>query len=126
MVLQSLEVLERQDFGLLNGKHVGLITNYSFATKDMRLRLEISLNAGIYVVKIFTTEHGLFGLPDGIAHEDSVHPKLGISIKRLYGEKKRPTPEDYEGIDIWVYDIRDVGLRYFTFVSTLGYCLKAT
>jgi len=123
-VLQGIDVLEMQGFGILRDKRVGLITNYSFVTKDMRLGLEVLLNAGIHVVKIFTPEHGMFGLPAGVAYGDSVHPKFGIPIKSLYGEKRSPTPEDYEGIDVLVYDIQDVGLRYYTFIYTLGHCLE--
>lgn len=124
MVLQGLDVLEREGFKLLRGRRVGLITNYSFVTKDMRPGLETLAKAGVSIAKIFTPEHGLFNLPPGLAYEDSVHPKLGIPIISLYGPRRRPLPEDYEGIDVLVYDIQDVGLRYFTFVSTLGYCLE--
>lgn len=123
-VLQGIDVLKAKGFDLLKGRRVGLITNYSFVTKDMRLGLEVLLQAGVEVVRIFTPEHGMFGLPAGAACDDDVYPGLDIPITSLYGKRKRPGPAAYDGIDLLVYDIQDVGLRYYTFIYTLAYCLE--
>jgi len=123
-VRQGIDVLEAEGFDILKGRRIGLITNYSFVTKDMRRGVEAILHAGVEVTRIFTPEHGMFGLPDGAACNDAVYPGLGIPMTSLYGKRKKPTPADYDGIDLLVYDIQDVGLRYYTFIYTLAYCLE--
>ena len=125
MVLQGLDVLEKEDFKLLEGKKIGLITNYSFVDRNMNLGLDLLLKHNIEISKIFTPEHGFFSLPDGQEYEDSVHPKYGIKLVSLFGKKKKPDPSDLEDVDLLVYDIQDVGLRYYTFIYTLAYTLES-
>ncbi|ACR80670.1 MULTISPECIES: DUF1343 domain-containing protein [Kosmotoga] len=125
MILQGIDVLEKNEFRPLRRRKVGLITNYSFVTKDMRQGLDVLIQNNINVVKIFTPEHGLYGLPDGETFNDTLHPKYKIPVISLYGKKKKPESNDLEDIDILVYDIQDVGLRYYTFIYTLAYTLEA-
>ncbi len=110
---------------LLAGRRIGLITNYSGIDSRMREDLDVFAAAGYRVVKLFTPEHGLYGAMDGAAVADTVHPKYGIPMISLYGEKLKPTPEDLADVDILVYDIQDVGLRYYTYIYTLAYCMMA-
>lgn len=125
MALYGLDVLKENDFDVLRGRRVGLITNYSGISSDLKPNIELMLNAGIKIVKIFTPEHGFFGAADGLEIKDTIHPKYGIMMVSLYGDKKAPTEEDLEGIDVLVYDIQDVGLRFYTFIYTLAYSLES-
>ncbi|HOL55143.1 MAG TPA: DUF1343 domain-containing protein, partial [bacterium] len=123
--LYGLDVLEEDDFSILKGKRVGLITNYSGVSSHLRVNVELMLASGIKIEKIFTPEHGFFGASDGLEIRDSIHPKYGIRMISLYGDKKAPEREDLEDIDVLVYDIQDVGLRFYTFIYTLAYSLEA-
>ena len=120
-----MDVLEKDDFKLLKGKKIGLITNYSFVDRNMSFGLDLLLKHNIEISKIFTPEHGFFSLPDGQEYEDSVHPKYGIRLVSLFGKKKKPDPSDLGDVDLLVYDIQDVGLRYYTFIYTLAYTLES-
>lgn len=124
--LYGLDVLREEDFSILKGKRVGLITNYSGVSSDLKVNIELMLKSGIRIKKIFTPEHGFFGASDGLEIRDSIHPKYGIRMISLYGDKKAPTEEDLEDIEVLVYDIQDVGLRFYTFIYTLAYSLEST
>ena len=124
LILQGLDILEKNNLNILKNKKVGLITNYSFVNKKMENGIEILLKNDINIKRIFTPEHGLVGFADGEEFEDSVHPKYKIQMKSLYGKNKKPSKEDFSDLDILVYDIQDVGLRYYTFIYTLAYCLE--
>jgi len=123
--LYGLDILEEDDFSILKGKRIGLITNYSGVSSYLRVNVELMLASGIKIEKIFTPEHGFFGASDGLEIRDSIHPKYGIRMISLYGDKKAPEREDLEDIDVLVYDIQDVGLRFYTFIYTLAYSLEA-
>ncbi len=123
--LYGLDVLKEDNFSILKGKRIGLITNYSGVSSYLRVNVELMLASGIKIEKIFTPEHGFFGASDGLEIRDSIHPKYGIRMISLYGDKKAPEREDLEDIDVLVYDIQDVGLRFYTFIYTLAYSLEA-
>ena len=125
MVLQGLDVAERDGFSDLRGRRVALVTNYSFVDSKLRFGLDLMLREGINVVKIFAPEHGLFALPDGVEYGSFEHPKYGIRVVSLFGKKKRPDDSDLADVDVLVYDIQDVGLRYYTFIYTLAYTLES-
>lgn len=108
----------------LKGRRIGLITNYSGISSFMEDDLDVFFRLGLKVRKVFTPEHGLYGAMDGQAVESSVHPKYGIPVISLYGSHIRPTEEDLSGLDTLVYDIQDVGLRYYTYIYTLAECLQ--
>lgn len=110
---------------LLKGKRIGLITNYSGVDSFLEEDLDVFVNAGYTVARLFTPEHGLYGAMDGEKVGDDVHPKHCIPIISLYGEKRIPAPDDLAGLDVLVYDIQDVGLRYYTYIYTLANCMKA-
>ncbi len=125
MVLQGLDIMEKEGFSFLKEKRVGLITNYSFVDRDLRSGLDTMIKNGVRIVKIFAPEHGLFALPDGLEYEDFKHPKYGMPVVSLFGRKKKPSEEDLSDVDVLVYDIQDVGLRYYTFIYTLAYTLES-
>ena len=111
---------------LLRGKRVGLITNFSGIAPDWsKDTIHLLADGGYRLVRIFTPEHGLYGAEAGQSVADMRHPKLGIPVVSLYGERRAPAPEDLEGLDVLVYDIQDVGLRYYTYIYTLCYSLRA-
>ncbi|MBO4376173.1 MAG: DUF1343 domain-containing protein [Lachnospiraceae bacterium] len=110
---------------LLEGKRIGLITNYSGIDSRMIEDMDVFFEAGYKVSKLFTPEHGLYGAMDGASVDNSIHPKYKTPIISLYGDRKEPTSEDLDGLDVLVYDIQDVGLRYYTYIYTLAYCMRA-
>ncbi|HOB16057.1 MAG TPA: DUF1343 domain-containing protein [Defluviitoga sp.] len=125
MIFQGIDVLEKNHFKELNNKKIALITNYSFVNKIMEDGIDLMFKNNINVVKIFTPEHGLYGLPDGQEFNDQIHPIYKIPVISLYGENKKPTSEQLKDVDVLVYDIQDVGLRFYTFIYTLAYSLIA-
>ncbi len=109
----------------LKKKRIGLITNYSGVNSLLKENIRILLDEKINVTKIFAPEHGIYGIADGESFEDSIHPEYKIPIISLYGKKMKPSKEDLENIDILIYDIQDVGLRYYTYLYTLAYSILA-
>lgn len=109
---------------LFEGKRIGLITNYSGVDSSWRMNIDIFAGYNLNITKLFTPEHGLYGTTAGEKVEDSVYPGYQIPIRSLYGEKRRPSGEDFAGLDMLVYDIQDVGLRYYTFIYTMIYCME--
>lgn len=109
---------------LLRGKRIGLITNYSGVDANWRSNVELFVEEGLRLVKLFTPEHGLFGALAGEEVSDAVHPETGTPIISLFGDKLHPGKEDFEGIDVLVYDIMDVGLRYYTYIYTMTYSME--
>ncbi len=110
---------------LLKGKKVGLIVNQTSLIRSTHL-LDSILSRGVNVTRIFAPEHGLRGIADAGEHiKDGVDFKSGIQIVSLYGEKKKPSSKDFEGIDILIFDIQDVGVRFYTYISTLHYIMEA-
>jgi uncharacterized protein YbbC (DUF1343 family) len=109
---------------LLKGKSIALIANSTSLIGKSHLADSL-LSRGIKVVRIFSPEHGFRGDADaGSAISDAVDSKTGMPIISLYGSKTKPTQEDLKGIDIVVYDIQDVGVRFYTYISTLHYVME--
>lgn len=121
----GVEVLVDQNFSPLQGKRIGLITNHTGKDRRGRRTVDILYRCpGLRLVKIFSPEHGFQGQQDkeGLAHgKDTV---TGLPIYSLYGETRRPTPEMLEGIDALVYDIQDIGARFYTYITTLAYAME--
>lgn len=115
---------------LLNGKRVGIVANQTsvIAKKSKSIHLIDFLNAenSVEVVKVFAPEHGFRGKADaGEVVKDGVDIKTGIPIVSLYGKNKKPTSEQLDGIDILLFDIQDVGARFYTYISSLHYVMEA-
>ncbi len=110
---------------LLQHKRVALIINQTSVVGDSSL-LDMVMKRGIKVVKIFVPEHGFRGNEDAGAHIDnSTDSATRLPVISLYGSHKKPKPEDLVDVDVVVYDLQDVGARFYTYISTLEYCMEA-
>src|SRR5687768_2969520 len=110
---------------LLANKKVGIIVNQTSLIGNTHL-LDSLLSRGVSVVKIYAPEHGLRGQADAGEHiKDGLDTKSGIPVISIYGEKKKPSATDLAGIEILVFDIQDVGVRFYTYISTLHYIMEA-
>jgi len=108
---------------LLKGKNIGLVVNQTSMIGSVHL-VDSLLVLGVNVKKIFAPEHGFRGNADaGEKISDSKDPKTGIQIISIYGSKKAPDKVDFDGIDLLIFDIQDVGTRFYTYISTLHYVM---
>lgn len=124
-VLNGVDVLVRENFAPLKGKRVGLITNHTGQDRQRRSLIDLmSAATNLTLVALFSPEHGIRGVLDEKIG-DSQDEKTGLPIHSLYGETRKPTPEQLKGIDCLVYDIQDVGCRFYTYTSTMGLGLEA-
>jgi uncharacterized protein YbbC (DUF1343 family) len=120
----GLDVLERDNFQMLRDKRIGLITNQTGVDRQGRRNVDVMRAAGVAVAALFSPEHGINGTEDRDGIDDAVDPATGIRIRSLYGKTRRPTPEMLVGLDALVFDIQDVGVRFYTFESTLLYAME--
>ncbi|MBS1865984.1 MAG: DUF1343 domain-containing protein [Acidobacteria bacterium] len=124
-VQTGLDVLEAEKFAPLKGKHVGLITNHTGLDAQDKTTIDRLAHApGVTLVALFSPEHGLAGKMDDKV-SSTKDPATGLPVYSLYGETKRPTDEMLEGIDALVFDIQDAGVRFYTYTTTMGYCMEA-
>ena len=123
-VLTGIDVLERDNFKQLAGMRVGLVTNHTGRNREGRQTIDVLSKApGVKLVALFSPEHGIRGLADEKV-SDSKDEATGLPIYSLYGETRRPKPEQLKDLDALVYDIQDIGARFYTYISTLGYLLE--
>jgi uncharacterized protein YbbC (DUF1343 family)/CubicO group peptidase (beta-lactamase class C family) len=123
-VLTGSDVLVRDKFALLKGKNVGLVTNHTGRASDGTPLVDLLAKAeGVKLVALFSPEHGIRGEKDEKVG-DGKDEKTGLPVYSLYGERRKPTAETLKGIDTIVYDIQDIGCRFYTYPSTLGLCLE--
>jgi len=109
----------------LKGKTVAIFANQTSLVNNTQL-VDTLIKRDIQVVKIFGPEHGFRGTADaGEEVNNAVDKKTGIPVVSLYGDHKKPTRADLEGVDILVFDIQDVGVRFYTFISSLQYYMEA-
>jgi uncharacterized protein YbbC (DUF1343 family)/CubicO group peptidase (beta-lactamase class C family) len=119
-VLTGIDVLERDKFRQLAGLRIGLVTNHTGRNREGRQTIDVLNKApGLKLVALFSPEHGIRGLMDEKV-SDSKDEATGLPIYSLYGETRRPKPEQLKDLDALVYDIQDVGARFYTYISTLG------
>ena len=112
-------------FPLLDNKSIGVVGNQSSLIGSTHL-VDSLLSTKQQVVKVFSPEHGFRGTADAGAHiESGVDEKTGLPIVSLYGNNKKPTANQLQGIDILLFDIQDVGARFYTYISTLQYVMEA-
>jgi uncharacterized protein YbbC (DUF1343 family)/CubicO group peptidase (beta-lactamase class C family) len=124
-VLTGLDVLVRDGFRPLQGKRIGLITNHTGIDRQRRQNIELFAAAGVKVAAILSPEHGFLGQADEEILPDAVEEKTGAKIYSLYqGERRRPTAEMLVGLDALVFDIQDVGARFYTYVTTMAYAME--
>lgn len=109
----------------LQGKTVGLVVNHSSMIGTVHL-VDTLLTRKVNIKRIFAPEHGFRGEASaGAKIADGLDPRTRLPITSLYGKKRKPGPEDFEGIDVVVFDIQDVGTRFYTYISTMFYVLEA-
>lgn len=127
IVRTGIEVLRSRDFDVLKGKRVGLVTNPSGVDRYLKSTVDILFNApGVELVALYGPEHGVRGdVYAGGKVTDTKDSATGLPVYSLYGETRKPTSAMLEGIDVMVYDIQDVGVRSYTFISTLGLVMEA-
>lgn len=111
---------------LLKGKQIALVVNQTSITRNGIHLLDTLLQSGIHITKIFAPEHGFRGTADaGEVIKNGTDLKTGLPIVSLYGKNKKPQPEQLKGTDAVVFDIQDVGARFYTYISTLYYVMQA-
>jgi uncharacterized protein YbbC (DUF1343 family) len=111
--------------GLLKGKSVGLVVNHTSLAGQIHL-VDFLLEKNVTVERIFAPEHGFRGeAAAGEEVSEGVDAKTGIVVASLYGTTRKPTPEQLKGLDIIVFDIQDVGCRFYTYISTLHLVIEA-
>jgi uncharacterized protein YbbC (DUF1343 family) len=123
-VQTGLDVLEADKFAALRGKHVGLITNHTGVDFQGRSTIEALAHAlGVHLVGLFSPEHGIAGHADeNVATAKDA--STGLPIYSLYGEHLRPTDDMLNGMDALVFDVQDAGVRFYTYTTTMGYCME--
>jgi len=110
---------------LIKGKSVGVFANQTSMVYKTHL-VDTLVKRGIKVVKIFGPEHGFRGTASaGEELNNAVDTKTGITVISLYGDHKKPTKEDLKGVDVLLFDIQDIGVRFYTYISSLQYYLEA-
>jgi len=112
---------------IVKGKRVGLVLNQTSVLTNPQIHLlDTLLAAGINVKKVFAPEHGFRGtIEPGVHVESGVDAKTGVPIESLYGSNNRPTASQLNNIDVLVFDIQDVGTRFYTYISTMHYLMDA-
>ena len=123
-VLTGIEVLEKMKFRPLAGKRIGLITNQTGQTHDGRRSVDVLARApGLQLKAIFSPEHGPEGIREGDV-ESSRDPATGLPVFSLYGQSRRPTDDMLKDLDVLVFDIQDAGVRFYTYITTMGYAME--
>jgi uncharacterized protein YbbC (DUF1343 family)/CubicO group peptidase (beta-lactamase class C family) len=121
----GIDVLEGENFAPLQGRRVGLITNATGMDAAGRRTIDLVYHApGVKLVALFSPEHGLEGQAEARVLS-STDAATGLPVHSLYGDIERPTERMLEGLDALVFDIQDAGVRFYTYITTLGYCLEA-
>jgi uncharacterized protein YbbC (DUF1343 family)/CubicO group peptidase (beta-lactamase class C family) len=124
-VQTGIDVLKAENFRSLTGLSIGLITNHSGIDSSGRRTLDVFYNApGVRIRKVFSPEHGLFGKEEERV-PSTMDAATGIPVYSLYGEVKRPTDRMLDGLDALVFDVQDAGVRFYTYVTTMGYAMEA-
>lgn len=125
-VLNGIDVLRRDDFQQLSGRKIGLITNHTGLARDGTSTLKLLAEApDVQLKALFSPEHGIQGILDVPKIGDSKDTSTGLPIFSLYGKTRRPSQESLKGLDTLVFDIQDIGTRFYTYISTMGNAMEA-
>lgn len=126
-VLPGVDVLARDEFAPLkaNNMRVGLLTNQTGVLRDGKRIPKAMQDAGVNMTTLFSPEHGLYGVLDQGNIGDGNDTETGLPVFSLYGEIRRPTPEMLKNVDAFVFDIQDVGVRYYTYISAMCSAMQA-
>src|SRR5437773_5255562 len=124
-VLCGADVLKRDGYKILDGRRIALVTNQTGRDRDGNRLVDLLAAApNVKLVKLLAPEHGLYGVQDERV-KDTVDPKTKLPVLSIYGETRKPSKQMLEGCDTIVYDLQDVGARFYTVSATLGLCLEA-
>ncbi|HXT52261.1 MAG TPA: exo-beta-N-acetylmuramidase NamZ domain-containing protein [Thermoanaerobaculia bacterium] len=121
----GIDVLHASGYAALAGKRVGLITNQTGIDRAGNPTIDLLRSApGVTLVALFAPEHGIRGTADAKV-ADEVDAVSGLPIHSLYGERRKPTHEQLAGLDALVFDVQDIGTRFYTYISTMGLAMEA-
>ncbi|GJQ64562.1 MAG: hypothetical protein SCALA702_36150 [Melioribacteraceae bacterium] len=126
-VLTGADRLLGEEFSLIKDKNVGIVTNHTaLLSNGIHLVDTLHNRADVTVKVLFGPEHGIRGdEPDGMKIKDGIDSKTGVPVYSLYGKIRKPTPEMLKDVDVLIFDIQDIGARFYTFISTMYYTLQA-
>ncbi len=125
-VMVGAKVLDKSEYAELHCKNVGLITNNTSIVDGVHLADMMRACGKVRVAALFAPEHGLRGVrEDGIRFTRRLDEQTGVPVYSLYGRVKKPTSEMLHGLDFLVFDIQDIGARFYTFISTMGLAMQA-
>lgn len=125
VVLNGIDVLERENFKPLEGLKIGLVTNHTGRNLSGKSTIDILFEAkNLKLVALFSPEHGIRGDLDQEKISDTIDEKTGLLIYSLYSDTRRPKQEQIKDIDAFVFDIQDIGTRFYTYISTLLYVME--
>ena len=125
MIKTGLDNLLQTNIPDLKKRSVGLVINHTSIDQREQLSLDILYREGCQINAVFAPEHGFRGIADAGEHiKDDYDGKTGIPIYSLYGKQKRPAKHMLEGLDALVFDIQDLGVRFYTYIYTLAYCME--
>jgi uncharacterized protein YbbC (DUF1343 family) len=126
MLQTGLEILLREKLTLLKNQRVGLITNPTGVTRDLRSNVDALRDAGVNLVALFGPEHGFSAsAADGAAVESGRDARTGLPVYSLYGKIRKPTRAMLANVDVVLFDLQDVGARFYTYTATLGLALES-
>lgn len=124
-VLTGIDVLAAEGFKTLAGRQIGLITNHTGVNREgVPTRVVLHQAPGFKLVSLLSPEHGIAGKLDQPKIDDTTDPDTGLKVFSLYGADRKPSPESLAGIDTLVFDIQDIGCRFYTYVSTMGEAMR--
>src|SRR4051812_2951946 len=124
-VLNGIDVLERNGFSMFKGKRLGLVTNHTGRNRLRQHTIELFMKHPEVQLKVlFSPEHGLYGAADELV-SDTVDKKTGLPVFSLYGTNRAPTLEQLKGLDALIFDIQDIGCRFYTYTATMALCMEA-
>jgi uncharacterized protein YbbC (DUF1343 family) len=123
----GIDVMANSKFAAIQGKRVAIITNQTGLDSRGNHVIDLFFNApGVELVALFGPEHGIRGdVEGGFEITDQKDSKTGVPIISIYGNTNKPTPEMLQGIDVLIFDIQDVGARFYTYISTMSLCMEA-
>ncbi len=126
-VLLGIDVLQKKNFSILKGKRVGLITNQTGYDSNLESTINIFASQNQFkLVALFSPEHGINGIYSaGETYGTQIDKRTGLTVYSLYGANRKPLKSMLKNIDILVYDIQDIGIRAYTYISTMGLCMEA-
>ena len=126
IVSTGAERFAAEDFISIENFRVGLITNHTATVGDRHLADVIHKSGTVELTALFGPEHGIRGdAPAGARIDDRTDEQTGVPVYSLYGEIRKPTPDMLEDVDVLVFDIQDIGARFYTYISTMGYGMQA-